>query len=43
MRNSVIDPEDIDNEIFDDENDFETHLDDLGGLDSLDDYDDDEF
>lgn len=43
MRKSVIDPEDIDNEIFDDENDFETPLDDLGGLDNLDDYDDDEF
>ncbi|WP_407430815.1 hypothetical protein [Arcticibacter sp.] len=44
MKNSVIEPEELDDELFtDDEDGFTDPIEDLGGFDDLNDFDDDEF
>lgn len=44
MKNSVIEPEELDNELFnDDEDGFDDSIDDLGGFDEFNDFEDDEF
>lgn len=43
MKNSVIEPEELDNELFNDEDGFDDPIADLEGFDDLNDFDDDEF
>jgi len=44
MKNSVIEPEELDDELFnEDEDGFTDPIEDLGGFDDLNDFDDDEF
>ncbi|EOR93905.1 hypothetical protein ADIARSV_2898 [Arcticibacter svalbardensis MN12-7] len=43
MKNSAIDPQKLDNELFtDDDDDFETSIDDIGGLDDFSDFDEED-
>ena len=43
MKNLVIDPKDLDNELFtDDDDDFDTPIDEIGALDEFSDFEEDD-